>query len=155
MSKKLLGVLLTVFIITGCSADNTTETQPRPSGKDYVLTLVECNDAYITRGFGGYEGHEGVDIAAPEGSYIYAADSGVVIQAVKMNLGYGIYCVIQHDGYQTLYAHCSALTVQKGDIVEKGKVIGAVGNTGNSTGPHLHLEVISDGQRQDPEQWYK
>ena len=64
---------------------------------------------------------------------------------------YGMYVVIDHgDGYQSLYAHCSAIYVSVGQMVNKGDTIAAVGSTGWSTGPHLHFEIRKDGQRVDP-----
>jgi hypothetical protein len=96
----------------------------------------------ITRGFG--QGHGGIDIAAPEGTDILAAASGVVILSEYDYYSYGHIVMIQHDdGAQTLYAHCSELRVNEGERVEQGQVIALVGNTGRSTGPHLHFEVFT------------
>ena len=91
----------------------------------------------------GIHGYNGVDIAAPSGTPIYAAASGSVIVAKNggYNGGYGSYVVISHDnGTQTLYAHMSSVAAGGGSI-EKGALIGYVGNTGKSTGNHLHFEV--------------
>lgn len=109
----------------------------------------------VSRGFAGqYPAHNGVDIAAPIGTYIYAADSGVVTRALYTNVGYGIYCIVEHGGYQTLYAHCSRLLVSVGQQVQKGQIIAYVGSTGNSTGPHLHFEVKNGNYRYDPYNWF-
>lgn len=89
-------------------------------------------------------GHKGVDIANKVGTPIYAAASGRVIVAdpVGYNGGFGQYVVISHDnGTQTLYAHMSAVETNVGAIIEQGALIGKMGNTGHSTGPHLHFEV--------------
>lgn len=87
-------------------------------------------------------GHRGVDIAAPYGTPIYAADSGVVVQVVPMHYSWGNYVQIDHgNGYKTLYAHMSSFAVQLGDTVSQGQVIGYVGSTGDSTGNHCHLEM--------------
>jgi murein DD-endopeptidase MepM/ murein hydrolase activator NlpD len=93
----------------------------------------------------GIHGHNGVDIGCPVGSPIMAAAAGSVIVSIQndgWNGGYGNYIVISHpNGTQTLYSHNSANLVSVGDKVSKGQVIGKVGNTGHSTGPHLHFEV--------------
>ena len=109
----------------------------------------------ISRGFTGqYPSHNGIDIAGPVGTYIYAADSGVVAKAVYSNVGYGIYCIIEHGGYQTVYAQCSELLVDVGQIVQEGQVIAKMGSSGNSTGPHLHFEVKRGDTRYDPYDWF-
>lgn len=94
--------------------------------------------------------HSGVDLAAPGGSNILAADSGKVISA-GWNGGYGNCVVVDHGGgVSTLYAHASRLCVSKGDIVTRGQVIAKVGTTGNSTGNHLHFEVLINGKTTNP-----
>ncbi len=86
--------------------------------------------------------HFGIDIAGGLGDAIYASDSGVVVYAGWNDWGYGNVVVIDHDGgWQTLYAHMSALNVGCGSPVSKGDVIGYFGSTGNSSGPHLHFEM--------------
>jgi penicillin-binding protein A len=88
------------------------------------------------------EGHPGIDLASPSGSPVFTADTGLVIFAGWSGLGYGNTILIDHgNGFQTLYAHLSQVSVYCGAKVEKGKLIGLSGNTGNSTGPHLHFEV--------------
>ena len=110
---------------------------------------------YISRGFvGQYPQHNGVDIAGPAGTYIIAADSGVVTKALYTNVGYGVYCIIEHGGYQTLYAHCSELLVQTGQQVQKGQIIAYMGCTGNATGNNLHFEVKKGNTRYDPYTWF-
>ena len=109
----------------------------------------------VSRGFvGQYPAHNGVDIAGPIGTYIYAADSGVVTKALYTNVGYGIYCIVEHGGYQTLYGHCSRLLVSVGQQVQQGQIIAYMGSTGNSTGPHLHFEVKRGNTRYDPYGWF-
>ena len=110
---------------------------------------------YICRGFTGqYPQHNGIDISAPIGTYIYAADTGVVRKALYTNVGYGIYCIIEHGDYQTVYAHCSELLVQAGQNVQQGQIIAKVGSSGNSTGPHLHFEVKKEETRYNPYDWF-
>ena len=96
--------------------------------------------------------HNGVDLAAVTGTPIFASKSGVVTTAcIGWGNGYGNHVVINHgDGYSTLYAHQSALNVYEGQIVSQGDVIGYVGSTGNSTGPHLHFTVFKNGETINP-----
>ena len=95
--------------------------------------------------------HTGTDIPAPSGTPIYAANDGIVttVNTNKNSSSYGYYCIISHGGgYATLYAHQRQLPLVKaGDTVEKGQVIGYVGNTGNSFGAHLHFELRVNGVR--------
>ena len=94
--------------------------------------------------------HTGIDIAGSYNSNIKAADGGVVTYSGWMS-GYGNYVVINHEnGYQTAYGHCASLCVSVGDRVAKGDVIAKMGNTGRSTGTHLHFEVKKDGAYVDP-----
>ena len=104
----------------------------------------------ITSLFGGERDHGGLDIGAAEYSEIYAADSGTVMLATWEE-SYGNFVLIDHgDGYETLYAHCVELLTQPGKKVKRGEPIALVGNTGDSTGPHLHFEVRYNGVRQNP-----
>lgn len=92
-------------------------------------------------GYGGYYGHSGVDIAAPYGTPIIAAESGTVVLS-QWYYGYGYCIMIQHaSGLKTVYGHCSALHVSVGEYVTQGQVIADVGATGQATGNHLHFEV--------------
>jgi len=95
--------------------------------------------------------HTGLDLAAPRGTPIYAAGAGTVERA-GWSSGYGRMLVIDHgDGIKTRYAHTSRILVAEGDHVERGQHVAAVGNTGRTTGPHLHFEVYVDGVAVDPE----
>lgn len=100
--------------------------------------------------------HQGIDIGAPTGTPVLAADSGMVIfRGWSGNYGYMV--KIDHGGGNivTLYAHLSAFNVQLGDTVNKGDVIGYVGDTGFSTGPHLHFEIQVDGRSVNPINYYQ
>ncbi len=101
--------------------------------------------------FGGSpEFHPGLDIAAPSGTTVTAAAAGTVIMAQWYG-GYGNYVLIDHGGgYSTGYGHLSAIYVSNGQSVTRGQAIGAVGSTGQSTGPHLHFEVRIAGKPVDP-----
>ena len=98
--------------------------------------------------------HEGMDFSAPTGTDIYATGDGVVVK-MGWQTGYGNTIVIDHGfGYQTLYAHLKEFRTQRGKRVVRGEVIGGVGNTGKSSGPHLHYEVHKDGRVVNPVNFY-
>lgn len=133
-----------------------------PKGEAIRKSLLRTpiDGARITSGFGmrmhpllGYSKmHKGVDFGAPTGTPIFAAGSGTVVEIGKKG-AYGNYVRIRHNGeYQTAYAHMSkfAKGVKKGDRVKQGDVIGYVGTTGRSTGPHLHYEVLIGGEQTNP-----
>jgi len=107
---------------------------------------------YISAYQGDGRGHKGIDIAAPYGTPIYAAEAGTVIETGGgWNGGYGNCVRIQHDdGNVTVYAHQSSIAINYGDYVVKGQLIGYVGSTGDSTGNHLHFEVRSYGTYANP-----
>jgi len=95
--------------------------------------------------------HFGIDIDGDMGNAVYAVDNGVIVYAGWNNWGYGNMIVINHgNGWQTLYAHLSAINVTCGQSVYQGNVIGAIGSTGNSTGPHLHFEMMYNGTKVNP-----
>ncbi|MTO90410.1 peptidoglycan DD-metalloendopeptidase family protein [Turicibacter sanguinis] len=95
----------------------------------------------VTCGYLCYSGHYAIDISASTGQSVYAADNGVVVSA-SYNAAYGNVILINHkNGYYTRYAHLNSMNVKAGDIVEAGQLIGGAGNTGNSTGTHLHFEI--------------
>lgn len=109
------------------------------------------NGATLTSGFGKRWGrmHRGVDMVSSDRS-IMAADEGVVLFAGVKN-GYGNCIIVNHrNGYKTLYGHLSKISVSVGDIVEKGQNIGVMGDTGNSTGTHLHFEIMKHDEVQNP-----
>lgn len=109
--------------------------------------------AHYLSGNDYWSGHLGIDIAGSLGDSISAADAGVVVFAGWANGGYGNMVMIDHgNGYQTLYAHLSSVSAYCGQSVYTGTYIGAMGSTGNSTGPHLHFEVRYLGGFINP--WY-
>ncbi|WP_322905198.1 peptidoglycan DD-metalloendopeptidase family protein [Paenibacillus sp. SGZ-1009] len=141
---------------TDSGADSGGNAQPSGSG---MMTMPVVG-ARISSPFGyrihpitgEYKMHTGVDLAAPQGTPIYAADSGTVVVASWMN-GYGNVVIIDHgNGIQTLYAHIrnGGTLVHVGQTVERGQQIAEVGSTGNSTGPHCHFEVRINGTPVDP-----
>lgn len=99
---------------------------------------------------GGRRAHKGIDLAAPTGTPIYASADGMVSKAEWFS-GYGLYVALEHGGdLQTRYGHMSRINVLSGQQVRKGDVIGFVGSTGRSTGPHLHYEVRIAGEAVNP-----
>ncbi len=107
--------------------------------------------------FGGsrYEVHEGIDFAGPVGRPILATADGTVVKA-DYERGYGNHVEIDHGyQYETLYAHLSRMTVKMGDQVQRGDIIGYLGNTGRSSGPHLHYGIYRNGQAVNPRYFLK
>lgn len=95
--------------------------------------------------------HAGLDFTAPQGTPIYATADGVIKVAGRSDGGYGNHVVINHGfGYETLYGHMYRIKARRGQTVKRGDLIGYVGSTGKSTGPHCHYEVHKNGQRLDP-----
>lgn len=95
--------------------------------------------------------HDGIDMTAEIGTPVYATGKGKVIEAKRSSDGYGKKIMIDHGfGYKTVYAHLSGFKVRKYQKVERGQLIGFVGNTGISTGPHLHYEVRYNGRKVNP-----
>jgi murein DD-endopeptidase MepM/ murein hydrolase activator NlpD len=95
--------------------------------------------------------HAGLDFSAPQGTPIYATADGRVTTAGNKSNGFGNHVIINHGfGYETLYGHMVRVKVRNGQIVKRGEVIGWVGSTGKSTGPHLHYEVHKGGRNIDP-----
>ncbi|MFA4884293.1 MAG: M23 family metallopeptidase [Desulfotomaculaceae bacterium] len=117
-----------------------------------VLSMSWPLSGVITSPFGLREGrpHEGIDIAVEEGTPVRAAAAGRVVFAGPRGT-YGLAVIVDHgDGSRTLYAHCSRLLVAEGSSVDTSTVIALSGNTGHSTGPHLHLEVLKNGVPLNP-----
>ncbi len=126
-------------------------TKPRPKTLAYG-SFIKPTTGYLTSRFGYRWGrmHEGVDFGIPTGSPIKAADGGKVTYAGWKG-GYGYLVIINHEnGYQSYYGHNSKLKVSVGDRVYRGETISLSGNTGNSTGPHLHFEIRKNGTPINP-----
>jgi murein DD-endopeptidase MepM/ murein hydrolase activator NlpD len=102
----------------------------------------------VTRGFSSW--HTGIDLASSTGTSVYAANGGRVIFAGWNNWGYGRTIVISHGSINTLYGHLNSVNVSCGQVVSMGQIIGTVGSTGNSSGPHLHFEIMYGSSRSDP-----
>jgi hypothetical protein len=127
---------------------------------DHTPTISPC-DGFMTRGFGmhndpftgSYQPHNGVDIAAPKGTPVYATAAGTVV-GTSYQTGLGNTIVINHEnGFVTYYGHLSKIMVAAGRKVERGEVVGLVGSTGYSTGPHVHYEVRDHNRAVDPSKY--
>jgi len=102
-----------------------------------------------------YKMHTGLDFTAKVGTKIFSTGDGIVVEVTSSRTGYGNHIVINHGfGYQTLYAHLNTMEVSIGQKIKRGEVIGTVGNTGTSTAPHLHYEVIKNGQKVNPANFF-
>ena len=158
-SLTLRGVEKTLYRFTPKSGNSDYfDDKGRSVRKTLMRTPID--GARLSSGFGlrkhpilGYSRmHRGVDFAAPRGTPIYAAGDGTIERAGR-NGGYGKYIRIRHNGsYKTAYAHMKgyAKGIKKGKRVKQGQIIGYVGSTGRSTGPHLHYEVIHNGKQVNP-----
>ncbi len=120
--------------------------------------FVRPVDNYFVSGydFNPSANHSGIDLDGDEGDPVYAIDNGVVVYAGWNKWGYGNVIVINHgNGWQSLYAHLSGIYVGCGASMWQTNVIGAVGNTGRSSGPHLHFEMMYEGVRVDPKDYIR
>lgn len=133
-------------------------SSPIPQRGISVPSRMPLEGAALTSSFGmrnhpvlgGRRQHHGIDLAAPTGTPVYATADGVVSRADWYS-SYGLYISVEHGAsMQTRYAHLSRLAVAAGDSVKKGDLIGYVGSTGRSTGPHLHYEVRVEGLAVNP-----
>jgi murein DD-endopeptidase MepM/ murein hydrolase activator NlpD len=123
----------------------SVSTSAIPSGAPLRATLTSGFGMRVDPILGTRRLHSGIDLAAPNGSPIVATSDGLVGKA-GWNGGYGLYVSLEHGGgLQTRYGHMSRLAVAAGEMVKKGDVIGYVGSTGRSTGPHLHYEMRLNG----------
>lgn len=133
-------------------------SSPVPQRTISVPSRMPLEGAQLTSGYGmrshpvlgGRRQHQGIDLAAPSGTPVYATADGVVGRADWYS-SYGLYISVNHGAaMETRYAHLSRLAVTAGDFVKKGDIIGYVGSTGRSTGPHLHYEVRVEGVAVNP-----
>ncbi|QCK13567.1 peptidoglycan DD-metalloendopeptidase family protein [Mangrovivirga cuniculi] len=126
------------------SAEEKLKSMPaiQPLDKDKYY-LASGYGTRIDPHYGTRRGHDGIDMAAPIGTPVYATGNGKVVKVRTNAWGYGKEIIIDHGfGYKTRYAHLNKFLVKKGDTVVRGQQIAEVGNTGKSTGPHLHYEVL-------------
>ena len=140
------------------NTERSADPMAAPRQMVSVPSLIPVNDARLTSSFGmrehpvlgGRRAHKGVDLAVPTGTPVYAPADGYVKMASRFG-SYGNFIELEHGGeMETRYGHLSAFNVTEGQQVKKGDVIGFVGTTGRSTGPHLHYEVRIAGEAVDP-----
>ena len=156
LTKKLDAKIPKVTYSTSSYSSYTSST--KVASLNGVTLSVTPISGTITSRFGNMEsirssGHSGLDIGAPKGTKIKVAASGTVTFSGYSG-GYGNVVKVSHgNGIMTYYAHCSALYVKQGQTVTAGDVIAAVGSTGNSTGNHLHFEVVKNGVSLNPQHY--
>ena len=145
-----LGVMENALAVKAQEIDATLITTPQTE----VITLKTLEkplDGALAQGFHGF--HRGIDILDPVGTEIKPVTKGRVVEVSQGRLGWGNTVVIEHEkGLKSRYAHMRDFNVQEGDTVEKETVLGSVGMTGWTTGPHLHLEIYQEGRAIDPAQ---
>ena len=148
--------LATYVPTTRPSGTDTTPSTQAPSSSGWIKPLKSYT---FTSAFGmrvhpiskKWKMHEGVDLSAPQGTPIYAAKSGKVTTTSFQAGGAGYYVSINHgDGFSSIYMHMTHYIVKPGDYVNAGQVIGYVGSTGGSTGPHLHFGISYNGTYVNP-----
>ncbi|MDX1364447.1 M23 family metallopeptidase [Arenibacter latericius] len=166
-STKRLEIIQKQMVIQSKSLDEITKLAEE---KEKLLAAIPAiqpiKNEDLTRMASGYgwrtdpftkarKMHWGMDFTSPKGTPIYASGDGRIERADNNSSGYGKHIRIDHGyGYMTLYAHLSQYNVKKGQKVERGDLIGFVGNTGRSEAPHLHYEVWKDNQRINPINFY-
>ena len=143
---KILSVLPILLLTNLAFAQEDCAKMPVEKGTIGSLYGYRIHPNTNTKKF-----HAGLDIRAKHGNSVYAAFDGRVVEVKKSSKGYGNTIKIVHEnGLVTLYAHLSAFSVKKGDVICKGKIIGEIGTTGNATGPHLHFEIIENKKKINP-----
>lgn len=143
-------------LLEGQLANRELMHEALPSGKPVQKGWATSSYGYRTDPFTGKKTlHRGIDFAGKKGTEIYAVAGGVVKRSERGS-GYGNLVEIQHaDGYSTLYAHNKENLVKVGDVVTKGQLVALLGNTGRSSGPHVHFEVHKDGKVVNPRRYIR
>ncbi len=141
-----MAIALSLLTYPTHAFEYTSAQGPQASAAQVVFTTKTQYQFPLEATLGmsqGYYGlHRGVDLRAPKGTAVYAIDRGTVVEVEEMRVGYGHFVRIAHDGtVSSLYAHLDQVKVEPGEKIEGGAIIGTVGMTGWTTGPHLHLEV--------------
>ncbi len=165
-AKKLESIKKSI-VVQSKSYDEIVElSKSKEQFLKHVPAIQPIYNKHLTRIASGYgwrihpiykirKFHQGMDFTAPTGTPIYATGDGIVSKVRKSNIGYGRHILIDHGfGYRSLYAHLNDFTVKQGETVKRGQIIGYVGNSGTSTAPHLHYEVILNEKRVDPKNYF-
>jgi len=152
--KKTVVVLVSILIFQSFISDNMTPNI-LPIEKSKIKVAVgfgyRIHPIYKVKKF-----HYGVDLFAKEGTPIRATADGVIDFAISDSTKYGNNIRIKHNSeYETFYAHLKDLKVIKGEKIKQGQIIGTVGNTGLSAKPHLHYEIVKNGKRVDPSDYFE
>lgn len=166
-SNKQLDILQKAIVVQSRSLDEVTKLA---ADKEKFLATIPAiqpvNNEDLTRMASGFgyrtdpftkvrKFHYGMDFTAPRGTPIYASGDGVVTRADNRAVGYGNHITIDHGyGYESLYAHLYKYNVRPNQKVKRGDLIGFVGSTGRSEAPHLHYEILKDGERINPINFY-
>ena len=173
--KLIFIIPFTVFLLSAFTIETSTEkvfntvklqTIEKSTKAPSIFPVKKIDGVEISSGFGMrmhpiykiIRMHNAVDIVAPKRTAVFATADGM-IRKVKQNhregKGYGRYIIIDHEGgYSTLYAQLSGYNVKEGVVVKQGDIIGYIGSSGISTGPHLHYEVMKDGENVNPEDYF-
>lgn len=150
LSSEVVKEPVTQITLVGTAKTTASAKQRSAARSAGLICPLDKSSFVISAYYGDGRGHKGMDLAANKGTPIYAAASGTVTLA-KFDGAYGNCVVIDHgNGIKTRYGHASVLKVSAGDKVEQGDVIALVGCTGNSSGNHLHIEVMINGNRVNP-----
>ncbi|WP_454975970.1 M23 family metallopeptidase [Capnocytophaga bilenii] len=166
-ATKRMDVLRKQIVVQSKSLDNITKlSKEKEKFLASIPAIQPVNNKDLKRMASGYgwrtdpftkarKFHYGMDFSSPQGTPVYAAGDGVVIRADDGSSGYGNHIRIDHGyGYVTLYGHLSAYNVRAGQKVKRGDLIGKVGSTGRSEAPHLHYEVMKNGEHINPIHFY-
>lgn len=156
-------ILLAVsFLVVACATTSTNPSRSSdpavnggatPEENPIVFSFPISDYKRVSRGYTGK--HKGVDISAPKGTPIYAAESGWITYQGRRFKGYGKLVILEHSQkWATFYAHMTSFELKEGTWVNKGDIIGYVGNTGRSTAPHLHFEIRFNNAAIDPMQYF-
>ena len=154
ISNEVIKEPVTQVVEKGTKAVYSSATQRAEAlSAGFIRPMNKGDIKAISAYWGDGRGHKAVDLSGNTGAPIFASKAGTVTFS-GYDGAYGYCVVIDHgDGYETRYAHASALCVQKGETVAQGQQVAKLGNTGRSTGPHLHFEIIKDGVRVNPSKY--